>query len=163
MNLMAKLVNLTIFVVLTLLISGCAKQPDPYKVHSVTGVVTLDGTPIEGVAVTFIPVTAGANSMSAGGNTDAQGRYQLTTTGCKKSGAMEGDYNVIFSKVTIREMTDEERTQALLASQQSGAMPASKGAEQVIPQRYQVPGQSGFQAKVEPNDKNQHDFPLVKK
>jgi len=43
---------------------------------------------------------------------------------------------------------------------QGGAMLASKGVKQEIPQMYQVPGKSGFQVQVEPNDKNSFVFPL---
>ena len=156
---MMNYLNFALLAVLVLVLPGCTGKPDPYKVYTVTGIVTLDDEPVEGVSVTFIPVNAGGTSMSASSITDASGRYNLTTSGCKKPGAMEGNYNVIFSKVTIHEMTDEERTQALLASQ-GGAMPASKGAKQEIPQMYQVPGKSGFQVQVEPNDKNSFDFPL---
>jgi len=160
---MMKYVNFAILAVLILVSPGCKGKPDPYKVYTVSGVVTLDGEPIEGTSVTFIPVNAGTEAMSASSITDAKGQYNLTTSGCKKPGAKEGNYNVIFSKVTIHEMTDEEKTQALLASQQGGAMPPSKGAKQEIPQIYNVPGKSGFQKKVEPNDQNRFDFPLTSK
>mgnify|MGYP006435934167 CR=1 FL=1 len=53
---------------------GCGPSGPP--VGQVTGVVTVDGAPVEGVLVTFVP---GSNDQgsSTDGYTDADGRYEL--------------------------------------------------------------------------------------
>lgn len=56
--------------------------------YSVTGVVTLNGAPLEGVAVSFVPDGSG---QSAVGVTDASGKYSLTTR-MKDDGAVIGRY-----------------------------------------------------------------------
>ena len=58
-------------------LAGCGgggPEVEPPKMASVTGVVLVDGTPAEGVSVTFQPVDGGAVSA---GTTDEAGEYTL--------------------------------------------------------------------------------------
>ncbi len=68
-----------------------------------SGIVTYNGTAVEGATVSFIPKNAGeGNAKGAGGQTDAQGRFSLQThlVGDKTAaGALPGDYLVSVSKV----------------------------------------------------------------
>jgi predicted small lipoprotein YifL len=75
-----------------LLIAGCGTGGP--TIAPVSGVVTLDGKPVEGAAVGFIAVGDGP---VANGSTDAQGRYTLTCM--NQSGAVVGDYKVVVSKM----------------------------------------------------------------
>jgi hypothetical protein len=61
---------------------------------SAEGVVTLDGSPVEGATVTFVP--ASGEGMSASGQTDSNGKFRLSTSG--KPGAKAGDYKVTVIK-----------------------------------------------------------------
>lgn len=63
----------------------------------VSGVVTLDGEPAQGVSVVFVPSgTSTGNGATA--MTDASGKYELLyRTGDK--GIPAGDYKVLFSKM----------------------------------------------------------------
>ena len=55
---------------------GCGdSNPPTYKV---TGVVTLDGKPVDGAMVTFTP-SSGPNPKPAVGASGADGKYNLTT------------------------------------------------------------------------------------
>ncbi len=53
--------SIVFFVLLALCVAGCRK--DPFGATRVTGTVTLDGTPVEGVNVAFLP-TGGAGMYS---------------------------------------------------------------------------------------------------
>ena len=55
----------------------------------VTGTVTLDGKPVDDVAVLFAPAAKGP---AASGTTDAGGKFQLMTV--NDPGAVPGEYNV---------------------------------------------------------------------
>jgi hypothetical protein len=66
---------------------GCSNV----KVIPVEGVVTLDGKPLPGATVSFMPVEAG---RSATGQTDADGNFRLTTFRTE-DGALPGEYKVI--------------------------------------------------------------------
>ena len=72
--------------------SGCG--PGGPVIAPVSGVVTLDGKPVEGAAVGFVAVGDGP---VANGTTDAEGRYTLTCM--NQSGAVVGEYRVIVSKM----------------------------------------------------------------
>lgn len=94
-----------------LFITGCG-ETNPYDTVKVSGVVTVNGTPMEGVTVVFRPVAA--DGMIATGITDKDGKFVLTTgqapTG---SGAVPGEYHPTFSKMdvtdAIKAMTEEQR------------------------------------------------------
>jgi hypothetical protein len=58
----------------------------------VNGVVLLDGQPLEGAVVTFVPVEAD-KGRSATGTTDKEGNFQLSTTK-PNDGVAPGEYKV---------------------------------------------------------------------
>ncbi len=60
----------------------------------VTGTVTLNGKPVEGAVVNFIPLEG---KSSAIGSSDAQGNYSLSTY-APADGAPEGQYKISISK-----------------------------------------------------------------
>ncbi|NBV44221.1 MAG: carboxypeptidase regulatory-like domain-containing protein [Planctomycetia bacterium] len=69
---------------------GCGGRAD---VGRVSGVVTLDGTPLPGARVTFQPTTGGAPSHAL---TDASGRYELQYAR-GVAGARIGEHEVSIS------------------------------------------------------------------
>ncbi len=80
------------------ILTGCGGTP----LIPVSGKVTEGGSPLEGVAVTFVPNSG--DTEIAVGVTDASGAYQLKTKG--EDGAMPGDYKVTLAKYEGGE-TDE--------------------------------------------------------
>ena len=63
----------------------------------VFGTLTLDGNPIAGAVVTFVPVAGG---RPAQGESDAEGRFKLSTFGADASdGAAIGEHRVSVTKV----------------------------------------------------------------
>src|SRR5207245_8454223 len=76
---------------------GCGGQAEPVKGE---GVVTLDGKPLEGARVTFLPESAGA--FVASGKTDYEGNFLLSTPGLGL-GALPGEYKVVLSHIPAGE------------------------------------------------------------
>jgi hypothetical protein len=78
-------------------LAACRRSGPP--VQMVQGVVTLDGKPIDGVAVTFTPA-AGEQGIQAFGTTQADGSYTLSAfRGARPgSGTVIGDYLVSCTK-----------------------------------------------------------------
>lgn len=76
---------------------GCGSAgPD---VQMISGVVTLDGRPVNGATVIFVPE---ADGLMAAGRTNAEGLFVLNASVGKKfgRGTTEGDYIVTLSKLT---------------------------------------------------------------
>jgi len=80
--------------------AGCNKQP-PDSSLQVSGTVTLDGKPVEGAVVNFIPIdqTPGGG---ASGTTDAAGRYLLQPRR-RGEGVVEGKYRVRIARFVSHE------------------------------------------------------------
>ena len=87
--------------------AGCGNR----SLSKVDGVVTLDGVPLQGALVSFVPVGQG---RAASGLTDGDGYFRLTTFRTD-DGALAGDYKVIVvldNSERIPVTTDEERKAA---------------------------------------------------
>lgn len=69
---------------------GCG-GPKPVKV---SGVLTLNGEPVEGANVQFVPADDGKRPAS--GITDKTGKFELTCFE-SKDGALPGDYKVVIT------------------------------------------------------------------
>lgn len=79
-------------VLLFLASTGCSPNSGLPDLGTVTGVVTLDGQPLPGVSVKFVP----ADGRTSSGMTDASGKYELTYTRDVK-GAPVGEHKVYIS------------------------------------------------------------------
>lgn len=80
--------NLIAGVLALLLLCGCGKPEGP-EIGAVSGIVTMNGRPIEGVLVVFQPSTGRPSQ----GVTDPAGRYELSYTS-QKNGAIVGQHVV---------------------------------------------------------------------
>ncbi|MDR1958382.1 MAG: carboxypeptidase-like regulatory domain-containing protein [Planctomycetaceae bacterium] len=145
--------HLHIIISLVIAFAGCT-QRSPYDTAYVDGVVLMDGSPMQGVSVTFSPVTNSAGGNSAGGVTDISGKFTLTTGGAPVgSGALDGEYDVTFRKVEVRETTFEES----LTGKQPNEI-------DLVPKKYGNAKTSGIApVKVEKGGKNSFKFELKSK
>jgi len=89
-----------------------AKRP---KVYPASGVVNLDGKPLEGATVQYM---SQSHDLAAAGTTDAQGRFELTTYEAN-DGAVEGLHKVVVKKTAYEEKrtkydSPQERSVALM-------------------------------------------------
>ena len=131
---------------------GC-REDNPFGTVPVEGVVTLDGAAIPLVSVTLIP-REGAHS--AGGQTDANGKFTVATGGY--SGAKPGTYDVTFSKIEIPggDLSMEEHT-----AKYGGRQPEPV---YLVPKKYESPKTSGIEPiTVDSNKKNSFTFELTTK
>ena len=142
---------------------GCgAGEGEP--TYSVTGTVTLNGAPVEGVAVSFVPDGSG---QSAVGVTDASGKYALTTRK-KDDGATVGRYKVSFAKYegqppaaagSTKVHADYDVSNEYPPGYNPDAVPEAAPAKNLLPPKYSDPNSSGFTAEVGKSG-NTYDFDL---
>lgn len=75
------------------MVYGCGPKASPLT--KVSGVVTLEGVPVEGAKVTYVSSSGNAPAM---GVTDPKGKFELTTFDMKTlkstDGALPGEYKV---------------------------------------------------------------------
>ncbi|OAI53960.1 hypothetical protein AYO47_03790 [Planctomyces sp. SCGC AG-212-M04] len=133
-------------------LSGCgsAGAAPVVSLSPVEGEVTIDGNPVQGVSVRFMPrgTTRGQGSY---GVTDAAGKYVcMHTSG--KPGCEQGDYVVLFSRMTTRDGKPIPEN----------ANAADLEARESLPARFQNPDskQNVVNVKGEPNH---FDFALKTK
>src|SRR5436305_14453351 len=89
---------ISVVCVLSVLLSayGCGSSGHNLpKTVPATGVVTLDGKPVDGAQVVLVP--AGQEITGASGVTDSSGRFSLRAYP-EKDGAIPGEYKVQVSK-----------------------------------------------------------------
>ncbi len=119
----------------------------------VRGTVTLDGKPVDGAGVTFIPT--GEGGRQASGTTGADGSFQLTTYK-PNDGALPGEYKVIVQYSDP--LTESDVPQAVEpgksmkdiwdASMKAQRAKAKKPPKWVIPAKYSDPGKTQLKQKV---------------
>lgn len=129
------------------------------KTEYVEGVVTLDGTPVEGATVIFSPVDDEVG-MSASGTTDADGKYTLTATDptAKVSGGtLPGEYKIMVTKA----VSTEEFVGAEEGGDDEGNTYAEVEYDWLIPEKYSRGKTSGLTATVTAGGDNEFDFPLT--
>lgn len=122
-------------------IYGCSSTPDDMpEVGTVTGVVTLDGKPLEQAQVSFSP----ENGRTSTGTTDASGTYELTYTPTVQ-GAKIGKHSVRISTFQEPEgdLDNEEKLKG--------------GREELVPEKYNK--QTTLTADVKAGE-NTFDFEL---
>jgi hypothetical protein len=119
--------------------AGCSGAPD--NVATVTGKVTLDGQPLPGALVEFIPDGAGSTSM---GKTDEQGNYTLKYTR-EHEGALIGKHRVRISTYVQGDATSD---------------PPIEAVPEKVPAEYNL--KTNLSATVE-DGANTIDFPLESK
>lgn len=138
-----------------LVLGGCGGESGnnsfPRPLKPVSGTITLDGEPLKGVVVIFLPDQEGG-SLSIG-ETDAAGKYRLSYVGMP--GCASGEYMVILSYKTLgdgKPLSNELRSGLILPEE------ALKAPER-MPARY-APGTSELKATV-PEGGGVIDFKLT--
>ncbi|MDR3109461.1 MAG: carboxypeptidase-like regulatory domain-containing protein [Planctomycetaceae bacterium] len=137
-------------------LSGC-QQGKGLKTEFVTGVVTLDGTPLPGATITFSPVSEGE---MASGFSDDNGSYKLSSSnGDPEKGALAGEYVVTISKVEVKnyEENDPKAPKDLLTGR--GIRSSQK---ELIPNKYRSASTSPLKVEVK-KGKNTIDLAVVTK
>jgi len=131
---------------LVLVAVGCGGPRGP-KVEYVEGIVTLDGSPVEGASVGYSPVTRTVG-LPAAGKTDAKGRYLLTAVSGGKQGAGTaiGDYAVSITKLELVPPDDPQPPPPAWWNPSMGPKPPA--IRSVIPAVYGESATSGLRVAV---------------
>ena len=138
---------------LVLAASGCGRKDKPIPVR---GTVTLDGQPVVGAAVNFIP--EGGNGVPAYALTKEGGAFDLTTTSLG-DGALAGNYVVTITWEEPHPPVFRPKEGGLSKAQLARKLELEeqrrkKMAHQVnIPEVYGNPAQTPLRQKVPPSGK----------
>jgi hypothetical protein len=97
----------TLAPLLGLLLAGCNSSNRP-ATYPVSGTVTMNGQPLEGATVVFVPTEGAVGQQAATGITDAAGKYKLSTY-VTDDGANAGEYRIKVSKYDGKKPTKEEQ------------------------------------------------------
>jgi len=114
---------------------GCDSGP---KLVPVTGTVTMNGKPLEGAMVSFLPDQANPIATTGSDTTGPAGNYKIMTRG--RAGLAPGKYKVGISKVetpkgvgsNLPDEIKEDPTQAALATGRT-AVPPPPGSKKAKP------------------------------
>ncbi len=148
---------------------GCGGGPSVGAIPA-TGIVTLDGKPLDGATVSFVPDSDEARSAS--GLTDATGAFRLTSL-APGDGAVPGKYKITVSKVSsgpaeeAAPTSQEEAMKKLQEKSKAGGSSAfysstpSFTVKQTLPARYADSKTSGLQAEVKKGSDNKFTFALT--
>lgn len=126
-----------------LLVSGCGGETIP-EAQPVTGVVTLEGAPVEGADVVLVP--SDQNTKSAGAMTDAQGNFSVKTYWDREhqlDGALRGEYGITITKMEKPDVPANMKPEEVMALYSNSGPPKS-----LLPKRYSTPSTSGFKVSV---------------
>jgi len=114
----------------------------------VTGVVRLDGKPVEGAMVTYHPVDPNKGRI-AHGTTDKEGAFQLSTTR-PNDGAFPGEYKVTIVYAEGAEAPPAEGMKAAFEGLEKARKDKPRPPRYNIPGKYADPGQTDLREKVPP-------------
>ena len=136
---------------------GC--QNNPMGVVPASGEVKLDGVPLAGATVTFIPQDEKGQIASA--TTDDAGKFQLNTPGSPIPGAIPGSYTATVTKMDQvnahnTEATEDEKIGSGTKSTSSYDPPPA--VKHITPDKYRTHTTSDLKCTVEKGGKN--NFPL---
>lgn len=131
---------------LVAVIAGCGPRVVRYPVE---GVVTLDGKPVKGASVTFVPKSKGRPGVAI---TDADGAFRVRELG-GADGVVPGDYRVA---VFLAEWSKVRTVAVPLGPEGDGATPDTvemiEGRpmilRHIVPERYGKDDTSGLEATI---------------
>lgn len=141
----SRLIPIAVFCCLFTALGGCSDAPE---VAEVSGVVTLNGEPLEFIHVEFWP-DAGPRSF---GKTDANGKFTLQTDDRTQSGAAPGSH-----KVSLK---DTWHTRDDYIGEGGDWVDMSAGKKGRISTKYFDAVRSPLSVTVKPGEVNQYDFPV---
>lgn len=128
------------------LTAGCGGGASGPPLAKVTGVVTLDGNPVEGATISFVPKGEGAMSLAL---TDPEGKFAMRTA-AGKEGAVVGDHTITvsLSVTTGGGATGSADDLAPPQSFEGGAPAEAPKTLFLVPEKYGSPTTSGLTVTV---------------
>lgn len=140
--------HLFVFVagLLITVVAGCGPRVVRYPVE---GVITLDGMPVKGASVTFVPKSKGRPGVAV---TGADGGFRMRELGCV-DGVIAGEYRVT---VFMAEWSKAKIVAVSVGPEEVGGAPGTiemiEGrpmlVKHVVPERYGQSETSGLEARI---------------
>ncbi len=127
-------------VLILVLTAGCSKTA------TVKGRVTLDGKPVAGATVLFVPEPGNA-ARPASGLTDGDGNFQLTTYRME-DGAVPGAYRIVVSKTKAFPEPDPKHTGKQRSLDRLARNAARKEEKPLLPTIYSDPDKTPLRCTV---------------
>ena len=139
---------------------GCSKGG---SYATVSGVVTLNGSPVEGATVAFHSTVEveGKKQSSYAAMTDSSGKYVIASAG-KDPGIPPGLYKVTVTKWEGKGPPVEgmDAGQLEAAASDLGASGKGGGPKNLLPMEYATPGATKLSATLEPGKNADVNFAL---
>jgi len=143
-------------------LSGCSGKDA--SMATVSGVITLNGSPVEGARVIFHPTTevAGKEQTSYGALTDSSGKYVIAAINKQQPGIPPGMYKVTIVKMEGKGLAPQEGMDAgqldAMVSDQGAS--AKGGPVNLLPKEYATVGSSKLSVTLEQGKNEGKDFDL---
>ena len=153
-------IRLSIALFATLILIGCGGTQGLPTCY-VEGIVTLDGSPLDGALVTFYPETPGESTRSATGYSNELGKYALTSDGGEpQKGALEGNYMVTVLKYKVEATAPQSSSSSGPGPSSASETSDSSSAKRtmITPQVYTSTATSPLKATVQ---KGKNDIPFA--
>jgi hypothetical protein len=143
-----------------LLLAGCGggEGGDLPATVDANGVVTLDGTPVEGASVVFAPVAPGEYPAFA--MSDGNGKFELKAFEAK-GGAVPGSYKVQVSKTVEVAGANKNVDLGEDAEHADQGEEANLMWENALPEKYANPDSSGLTVEIPSDGTNDIKLELV--
>jgi len=138
------------------LLVGCSPERKGPETAKVTGLVTLDGEPVEGAMVNLIPSASGHTAYA---QTDKKGKFRIH---CQfGDGAVPGSYGIMVIK-QVQEGGVEFENQAAVEAyiKEHGKRPPRPKTVDKLPNKYANPETSGFKTEIALTAKNYLELAL---
>ncbi|NLS93447.1 MAG: carboxypeptidase regulatory-like domain-containing protein [Planctomycetaceae bacterium] len=143
-------------------LAGCSpdSRRDGPEMVRITGVVTLDGEPLEGAHIRFSPDVSGPAAFAV---SDKRGRYELRTYE-PGDGIIPGTYHVTVNKEVVEPGMEFESQVAMEAYlKESGDRPSATKIVNTVPEKYASKKTSGLKAEINVGSAGSFDLELVSK
>ncbi|MDP1796246.1 MAG: carboxypeptidase-like regulatory domain-containing protein [Planctomycetaceae bacterium] len=136
-------------------ILGCSgRLADAPKTVPVSGIVTVDGSPVANATVTLIPQGQGKEQHGASGTTDEKGKFRLFTA--NNPGAMPGSY-----AVTIQYYVKKDGS-TFVMKPDTDMETMSAEIKPALPPKFANPSQTELKLDVPEKGTDKADFALEK-
>lgn len=138
----------THFLILLAVFAGCGRS----QTSPVEGDVSLDGKPVAGASIQFVPQGKGRDAT---GGTDQDGHFVMSTFQ-PKDGVLPGSYKVVISPPSgVADSTKYATSEEAMAA--AAKQPAKKAAS-TFPQKYTRPDQTPLTQEVPVTGKVRFDL-----
>lgn len=137
-----------LFSLLAVTLLGCGGP----RTSAVEGVVLLDGKPLVGAAIQFVPQGTG---QGANGETDKNGEFSMSTFK-PRDGVVAGDYKVVITQLAKAEPTPYASAEEAMAA--AGKAPPPKPSGPTLPEKYTRPDQTPLAQTVPVKEKLKFDL-----